>query len=727
MWMQPSSLLRLFPLALLFLLFALHPWITPLPPLKSNQLIRQLIFRLQDQKVSSPRLCTMVEQKCNSQTEVGPRHPLDPLTPLEIRRVREILINASLYVEGKSRVYSVELREPEKQVVIDWMPGLRLPPRRALVIVKTSGVVRSIVLEIESSRVVRDDIHLGPGQPKFLADEVIMATAVAMQYSPFVESVKKRGLDLNEVKCLGLSPGWFGTGKEDGVRMSKVLCFYLNGTANFYMRPIEGILLAIDVDKKEVIWFEDKGEVPLARSEGTDYRLSTQTPPFQEKLRPISLEQHKGRSFTLQGNLVKWGSWEMHVGTHYRAGTIISQAYFQDPESNAKRSVLYRGFVSELFVPYMDPTDAWYFRTYMDAGEYGIGNFVSSLDPLNDCPHNAVFMDGILVDSNGEPYIIPRMVCIFERYGGDISWRHTESPISEFDFREIRPKITLAVRIVATVGNYDYTIDWEFQTDGLIRVQVGLSGVLMVKGSRFDRVEDLSRSGEQITGEMVAARTIGVMHDHFITFHIDLDVDGTNNSFLRTQLQKELVKSGDSPRKSYWVMNKRIAQTEEDARLLLDLYQPAEFLVIHADKTTRIGNPVSYRLVPGATAASLLSNIDPPEIRAAFVDYQIWVTPYNRSEQWAGGFFVVQSHGDDTLSVWSHRNRPIENTDIVMWYTVGFHHVPAQEDFPVMPTVSEGFQLKPTNFFERNPIIKTRPNTAADLPHCTIASVRQPS
>ena len=37
---------------------------------------------------------------------------------------------------------------------------------------------------------------------------------------------------------------------------------------------------------------------------------------------------------------------------------------------------------------------------------------------------------------------------------------------------EARPKVTLVVRMAAAVANYDYIIDWEFQTDGLIRAKV---------------------------------------------------------------------------------------------------------------------------------------------------------------------------------------------------------------------------------------------------------------
>ncbi|GER28005.1 amine oxidase [Striga asiatica] len=646
-----------------------------------------------------------------------PRHPLDPLTVTELNRVREIIRKDGVLGNRAHALHSVVLEEPDKQVVLAWENGDPLPPRKAAVVARAGGASYLLTVDLGSGEVNRREEKTLSGYPTMTMEDMTSVTWAPLASADFNRTVVERGVDLGDLACLPISSGWFGK-TEEKRRLIKVQCYTMKDTANFYMRPIEGLTVLVDMDTKQVVQITDKGKnIPIPAAANTDYRFTAQN-SHQRLVNPISIEQPKGPSFTVEdGHTVKWANWEFHLKPDPRAGVVISRATVLDPETGLKRNVMYKGLASELFVPYMDPTDAWYFKTYMDAGEYGFGLQAMPLDPLNDCPRNAYYMDGVFAAADGTPYVRSDMVCVFESYAGDIGWRHSESPITGLEIREVRPKVTLVVRMAASVANYDYIVDWEFQTDGLIRIKVGLSGILMVKGTPYSNLDQLNQQ-ENLYGTLLSENVVGVIHDHYITFHLDMDVDGSDNSFVKVNLQREYTKPGESPRMSYLKAVRNVAKTEKDAQIKLKLYEPSEFHVINPRKKTRVGNPVGYKVVPAGTAASLLDPDDPPQKRGAFTNNQIWVTPYNKTEQWAGGLFTYQSKGDDTLEVWSNRDREIENKDIVVWYTLGFHHIPCQEDFPIMPTVSSSFDLKPVNFFERNPILRIPPNVEDELPIC---------
>jgi len=131
--------------------------------------------------------------------------------------------------------------------------------------------------------------------------------------------------------------------------------------------------------------------------------------------------------------------------------------------------------------------------------------------------------------------------------------------------------------------------------------------------------------------------------------------------------------------------------------------------VINPDRKSATGYPRGYVIMPGHADQSLLSPDDPPQQRSAFSAEQLWVTHYRANELYAGGDFPNQSLGGDGLPKFVADREPVQNTDLVFWYTVGFRHVPRSEDWPVMPTLYAGFSLRPQNFFDRNPALDVAP------------------
>ncbi|KAL3626269.1 hypothetical protein CASFOL_029818 [Castilleja foliolosa] len=558
--------------------------------------------------------------------------------------------------------------------------------------------------------------YRGNGYPMLNNDEQELACELPYKHAPFVNSIRKRGLNLSEVVCDVFTIGWFG--EKNTKRVVQMLFYYGDGTVNYYMRPIEGVMTTIDlIDAMKVVAHHDRLMVPVAKADGIDYRESRQRPLYDNHIKGMTILQNDGPSFTLDGYSVRWANWDFLVGFDMRAGSTISLASIFDHDKKIYRSVLYKGYLSEIFVPYQDLSEEWYFRTFLDAGEFGLGNCAVPLQPSKDCPKNAKYLDGYYTSQDGTPVKISNVICVFERYSGDVMWRHTEDDDPGADTVEVRPDVTLVVRMVSTISNYDYIFDWEFKQSGSIKVTVGLSGILAVKGTKYTHQNQIK---EEVYGTLVAENIIAVRHDHFLTFHLDLDIDDVANSLTKNRFKTIRATNGTSvPRKSYWTVVHETAKTESDAKINFYSDETHEIIVVNPNKKTNVGNNVGYSLIPGPVANPLLYKKDYELIRGAFSDYHVWVTPYNKDEKWAGGDYADQSRGDDTLAKWTLRNRNIENNDIVLWHTFGVHHVPTQEDYPIMPTLSGSFELRPANFFDYNPVLRVKSLKPVNYVNCS--------
>jgi primary-amine oxidase len=456
------------------------------------------------------------------------------------------------------------------------------------------------------------------------------------------------------------------------------------------------------MDAREILRVVDEGAVPVPET-NADYDRQA-VGPLREHATPIAVEQPLGPSFVLDGHQVRWDRWSFHVRPDQRVGMIISTVRYRD--GDRERPVLYQGNLSEIFVPYMDPAASWYARNFLDAGEYVAGGLGKPLARGVDCPDNAHYLDLVVVRGNGRPRDVPDVICLFERYAGDVAWRHLAQTV------EGRPKRDLVVRFAAVLGNYDYIFDWVFQQDGTIRVAVGATGIAEAKVVAERSAGMLAQAGEggaaaaapDAYGRFVDRHIVAVNHDHYFNYRLDLDVDGPVNSFEKDRLETVRLPN-DHPRRSIWVVRSEIASRERDAMMNVNLKRPALWRIVNPAEHNAHGYVTSYHITPGKVVETLLTEDDWPRQRAGFIDHHLWVTPYDPDELYAAGMYPTLSKPGEGLPAYTATNRAIEGTDIVAWYTMGMHHVVRAEDWPTMPVAWNAFELRPFDFFGKNPAL----------------------
>jgi primary-amine oxidase len=181
-----------------------------------------------------------------------------------------------------------------------------------------------------------------------------------------------------------------------------------------------------------------------------------------------------------------------------------------------------------MIVPYGDPDVGWYFKAYLDSGDYGMGTLTSPLVRGKDVPSNAVMLNETIPDYTGAPMEIPRAIAIFERYAGP-EYKHQEmgQPNVSTERRE------LVVRWVSTVGNYDYIFDWVFHENGTIGIDAGATGIEAVKGVQAKTMHDATAKDDTRYGTLIDHNIVGTTHQHIYNFRLDMDVMASTTSWWR--------------------------------------------------------------------------------------------------------------------------------------------------------------------------------------------------
>jgi len=624
-----------------------------------------------------------------------PAHPLDPLTAEEIREAAAI-VRRNRGVGPGWRFASIELREPGKEILLAPEPG-QVTAREAVVVCwdRSDGRACRAVVSLTGAAVTAwEDL---PGQqPNMTVDEWHECDEMLRGHPALAQALARRGItDLSLV----LTDMWAYGGalvpeQYRGLRLGWSDVWYRGSErGNPYAHHVTGLHPIVDLNRMALLEIEDsldRGDSPHQPEVMGEYLPALTGMPLRE-VAPLEISQPSGPGFTLDGRLLSWQDWQLRLGFNHREGLVLYQVAFRDGER--WRPVAHRLSFAEMFVPYRDASPDHYRRTAFDIGEWGLGFMTTSLELGCDCLGEITYLDAVVHDSRGEPQVIRNAICIHEEDSG-VLWKH----VDHLTGPEVRRARRLVVSFHVTVANYEYLVYWRFYQDGNIECEVRATGIVVTSHLRSgDRPQN---------GTLVDRHTYAPFHQHFIVARLDLDVDGPDNTVYAVSSEA----AGDDPYGLGLVVREVPLRTEAEGKQDYDWAVQRAWKVVNDNVRNGLGTAVGYKLVPSGTFPPLLDPSSEAFRRAEVIGHTLWVTPYREDERWPCGDFPNLSSRDEGLPVWTAADRPIDNTDVVLWYVFGIHHITRPEDWPVMLTDAVSFWLKPFGFFDRNPALDVPPS-----------------
>ena len=393
-------------------------------------------------------------------------------------------------------------------------------------------------------------------------------------------AMEARGIrDLNNVVIVAWTAGYFDIpGTEQG-RVVRAIPYYTGGnTRNYYAHPIEGLVAHVNLTTGKVLEFLDTDRnVPVPRESAELGSLFNA--PLRLSPAPLAITQIAGPGFRIENGEVRWQKWHFRYGLHPREGLVLYTVGYED--GGRVRPILYRGSLSEMVVPYGDPSGGWFFRNSFDAGELGLGINAISLEAR-------VWIARRIARSSmpwwptpdGRPVTIPRAVALYERDGG-IAWKHDD---------ETRRARDLVLGFVSTVGNYDYGFDWIFHQDGTLEVRVALTGVMAAKAVADGAHDPYSH----LVGKNLAAAAPPAF------FHLPAGSGCGRRPRPIAWCEMNSVPMPTGPANPYggaFQMQETALRTESEAQRNLNLASGRKWIVTNPSARNALGHPTGYALL----------------------------------------------------------------------------------------------------------------------------------
>ncbi|KAF9567748.1 peroxisomal copper amine oxidase [Agrocybe pediades] len=683
------------------------------------------------------------------------KHPLDPLTPEEIAAVS---LAIRRYVAAKTEIKAVKfitctLLAPPKRAVLAYL-GIPLAPgekpekptpivRRAEVdfLDVVGGRSYNVTLTLNKGGIWELDVlTLLPEEfhPQISVEELIMCEVVVKNNPTIQKLAAEVGVLPEQIFCDGWSIGYDDRFPQRR-RVQQALCFArFSEHDNLYAHPLDFIPI-IDAHTEELLHVDfpphyvrqDDGSVkltahgtappPLAADALAASQRERLPPPRKawdflpdlmaqteeggykprQDLKPLHVVQPEGVSFKMDGNVLEWQNWKMHIAFTHREGIAISTITYND--HGEIRPIMYRLSLAEMVVPYGAPEHPHPRKFAFDSGEYGMGTMANELSLGCDCLGQIHYLPGCFVGHDGNAIIIKNVICIHEEDAG-VLWKHSDYRPNGRSQTVRRRR--LVVSMVCTLANYEYIWNYHFYQDGSIEFEIRLTGILSVY---------LSKDGEPNPhGTTVAPNINGHYHQHMFSVRVDPMIDGLKNTVIESDILTFDAPTGSKDNFAGNAFYSKDTPIKVESGREYDFAKERRWRIVNkARKHYSSGKEVGYSIGVKGGATPMMAKEDGwAAKRAAFLKKTLWVCRDAEGEDgsgtvrmWPAGKYVPQTkeEPEDSVGSWVEGQQEVEDEDLLVFVTIGTTHIPRPEDWPVMPVEHLTVSFKPNSFFKANP------------------------
>ncbi|KAH8704667.1 copper amine oxidase [Phaeosphaeriaceae sp. PMI808] len=421
--------------------------------------------------------------------------------------------------------------------------------------------------------------------------------------------------------------------------------------------------------------------------------------PLDDLPPPVSVPQGAQRfKVDAKENYISWMDFSFYYSVSQAQGLSLRNIQYKG------KRIVYDLSLEESLTHYSgsDPFAAQ--ATFFDT-QTGMGSTLNTLVEGYDCPSYATYLNATFSEGNGTKTQV-NAICAFEYDAGYPIRRHSFSPASPHT--SIGKNIVFTIRTISTVGNYDFFIEYNFFYDGAIEVSARASGY--ISAAYWE--------GRSDYGFHIHDHLSGSLHDHTLTFKIDIDILGDRNSIQKIDFIPESATypwSQGRPHNTFKAARSIIASessinwASNDATL---------YSIVNKDMPNRFGEFPGYRMKKSA-GTSHLTIRDSTNVRkaAGYATHDFYFTKQKDTEPRAADASNRYAPEDPLVDFSRFLDEEsIEQEDIVIWFNLGMHHMPHTGDLPntMFTSAHSAMRFEPLNYLDGDPSVQSNQQVRID-------------